>query len=262
MVRRVIGIIAAGVVVVTATGCPAPPPPPPQGWVPPTVMASVSPAPVVAGEPFIIEVTAIDATEVFAIDIDVSPPLGVPSTTASSPGAICDAAELVPGPTATRSFVCVTPPLAANGQWRLDAFAASSAAPGHRGSQSSTFEVIGGEPDQTPPAIELVEVAPAPVVIGQPFAITVRASDDNHRDPSPTTIVPGYLVPQPPGGSNTWSCSPVTPTLVAPTVLEWRFTDCVVAAGSPEWLYAGGFGLEDSLGRTSRASVSFQAVNG
>lgn len=243
-------------------GCIPAPTPPPSGWVPPVVTATVSPDPVVAGEPFTIDVTATDVTGVSSILIKLTPPVGLPSSTTNWSEVDCEAGTFTPAPAAERSFTCELPPLAPNGAWRLAAHASSTGAPGHYGSTTRTVEVTGGSDDVDAPVLTSVLISPNPVVIGQPFAVTIQASDAHHAAPAPTSLGANIVLPAPPEGTVNWTCSPATPTPISDTLMEWRFTDCLIPAGSSAWTYAGGIRVEDALGFYRRLSFSFQAVTG
>jgi hypothetical protein len=259
MVRRWLGVVAIGASALIATSCL---PPPPPGWVPPIITAVVSPDPVVAGQPFTIEVTATANTTVRSIDIELRRPVGAPSSSSPYPGAGCVPGDLVPDLSVTQTFTCTLPPLVPNGEWRLQAFAANDGSSIYRGSASFVFQVTGGSDDLAAPALESVEISPNPVVIGEPFSVTMRAVDDHHAPPAPTTLGANIVIPAPPGATVSWTCSPVTPTPISDTVLEWHFTDCLIPAGSSPWTYAGGIQVIDQLGYSARLSFSFAAVAG
>ena len=235
-------------------------PPPPPGWVPPVVTATVTPEPVVAGEPFTVDVTATDVTSVTGISLAIQPPPGVSPTTDVYSSTNCVGGPFTPGPAADRSFACVLPAYAPNGTWHLTASAGSAGGGGYQGNTTTTFELVGGSDDHQAPALESVEISPNPVVIGQPFSVTLRASDDHHAVPAPTSLSANIVLPEPPEGTVAWTCPPVTPSPMGETVLEWRFVDCSIPAGSTAWTHAGGIRVEDALGYYQRLSFSFQAV--
>lgn len=254
---RTAGLLAAVVVAFVLAGCQ---PPPAPGWVPPVVTATVSADPVVAGEPFTVEVTAVDRITVTSIGVVLTPP-----TQLWDGVAICVPGEFVPATTVTRSFECTVPADAPNGPWRLSATALNeqSTTAAYAGGQSLTITVVGGEDDDSPPVVESIVVSPTPVVIGQPFSVTVRASDEHHQPPAPTTLTPGFHIPAPPAGQlSSLGCAATTPTLVDATVLEWRFSDCSIPTGSSPFTYVAGFWVTDALGYESRVSVTIQAVAG
>lgn len=259
MKRPLVGLLTAALAATVLVGCQ---PPPPSGWVAPVVMAAVSPDPVVAGEPFTVEVTAIAPDPVTSVDIRIRPPKPISASNPAYPGLACTADDVVPAPTVTRSYDCVMPEGAPNGAWRLTATATNPGAGGYQGAQSSNFTVVGGMDDQEAPVMESFVVSPSPVVIGVPFSVTVRAIDEHHLPPSPTRLTAGHMVPAPPGGQVKWTCAETTPTLVEPTVLEWRFTDCLLPEGTPPFSYGAGFNISDSLGYTGRMSIWFPAVAG
>jgi hypothetical protein len=225
------------------------------------VTTTVSPDPVVAGEPFTVDVTATDQVSVTGIAIVIDPPVGLPNSTVKW-AATCEGGEFTPEAASARSFTCTVPDQAPNGTWLLTATAASGAAPGFSGRTNSTFEVTGGSDDHAAPALVGIEISPNPVIIGEPFSVTIRASDEHHRAPAPASLGANIVIPAPPEGTVNWTCSPATPTWFADTVLEWRFTDCMIPAGSSPWTYAGGLRVEDALGYYQRHSFSFQAVAG
>lgn len=257
--RRVVTMAVIGTGVLLAAACQ---PPPPSGWVAPVVSAVISPDPVVAGQPFTIEVTATATTPVFATDVQLYRPVGAPRASSPYPDAGCTAADLVPALSVTRTYTCTLPTTAPNGQWRVAATATNEGSGGYRGGGNFAFQLTGGSDDLFPPALESVEVSPHPVVIGQPFSVTLRSFDDHHVAPAPTTLAANIVLPAPPEGSVNWTCSAVTPTSISETVLEWRFTDCLIPAGSSPWTYAGGIQVVDQLGNSARLSFSFAAVAG
>ncbi len=259
MYRRLVGLMAAALAAFVLVGCQ---PPPPPNWVPPAVMATVSPDPVVAGGTFTVEVTAIapDADPVMSIDIEIRSPKRINVSDPAYPGLTCTSDDVVPAPTVTRTYECVMPDGAPNGAWRLTAAARNAGGHGYQGAQFSNFTVVGGEDDQEAPVMESFVVSPSTVVIGEPFSITVRAVDDHHLPPAPTRLAAGHMVPEPPGGQVKWTCAETTPTLVEPTVLEWHFTDCLLPEGTPPFSYGAGFNVSDSLGYTGRMSIWFRAV--
>ncbi len=260
--RCLVGLMAAATAALVLVGCR---PPPAPGWVPPVVTATVTPDPVTAGEPFTVEVTAVHPTAVTAVAIRIRTP-----TLIDGWDPVCVAGELVPAPTVTRSFECVMPEGAPNGSWSLSASAFDASGSGdYAGGQSSTFEVVGGEDDQEPPVMESVVVAPTPVVIGEPFSVTVRAFDEHHRPPSSTSLWPGLMVPAPVVPLVvSWGCTNSTPTQVEPTVLEWTFTGCAIQPnatpqpGSSPPIYGAGFDVTDMFGYTGRMLVTVQPVAG
>lgn len=259
MMRRLVGVTATGAALLLVAACQ---PPPPPGWVPPVVSAVVAPDPVVAGEPFSIEVTATADTPILSTAVQLYRPIGAPRASSPYPDAGCVGGDLTAGPAVRQTFTCTLPPLAPNGEWRVQAFAVNEGSGGYRGSGSTTFQVTGGTDDLAPPALESVEISPQPVVVGQPFSVTLRAVDEHHVAPAPTTLSANIVIPAPPEGTVSWSCSPVTPTPLGDTVLEWRFTDCLIPAGSSPWTYAGGIRVQDALGNSARLSFSFPAVAG
>jgi hypothetical protein len=225
------------------------------------VTAAVSPDPVQAGEPFIVEVDAVHDDPISEITLQIQPPIGVPSNPMFSE-VTCEGGPYSPAAMATRSFTCRVPELAPNGDdWRLVASARSSSAPSYVGQVRSTFSVAGGSDDRSAPVLVSAHVSPRPAVIGQPFTITFRVADDNHQPPQPTTIGANIVIPAPPVNPE-WGCSPVTPTPVSATELEWQFTDCLIPAGASPWTYAAGIWVTDALGYGGRVSLGFPAVTG
>lgn len=261
MRRRAVGMMSAAIAALVLAGCPAAPPPPPPGWTPPVVTATVASDPVQAGEPFTVEVDAVHADPIQEITLQIEPPVGVPSNPMFSE-VTCEGAPFSPAPVAARSFTCQVPGLAPNGDdWRLTAYARSSSAPSYRGQVHSTFTVAGGSDDRSAPVLVSAQVSPRPVLIGQPFTITFRVADANHRPPQPTPIGRTIVIPAPPVTTE-WGCSPATPTPVSATELEWRFTDCLIPVGASQWTYAAGIGVTDELGYRGYVSLAFPAVTG
>jgi hypothetical protein len=260
MVRRIVGVVVVVAAALLVTGCPAPPPP---AWRPPVVTGIVTPDPVVVGEPFTIEVTATSTDKHDITDIDVwIHPQGVSSSGTVFSGPHCEAGQITPGPTVVQSSTCVLPELAPNGVWELSASAANAGSDLYRGEGRSTFEVTGGSDDREAPELVSVEISPDPVVIGEPFSVIVRASDEHHLPPSPTSLSAAVFLHVPPEETGRWTCSPATPTWVDEQLLEWSFTDCLIPAGSSPSTYVGGIELEDAIGYHQRHSFSFQAVSG
>jgi hypothetical protein len=257
--RRFVAMAVIGAGVLLAAACQ---PPPPSGWVAPVVSAVISPDPVVAGQPFTIEVTATANTPVLVTAVQLYRPIGTPGAASPYPDAGCIAGDLAPGLSVTQTFTCTLPTTAPNGQWRVSATATNEGSGGYRGGGDFSFDVTGGSDDLAPPALESVEISPQPVVIGQPFSVTLRSFDDHHAAPAPTTLGANIVLPAPPGGTVNWSCSAVTPSAISDTVLEWRFTDCLIPEGSSPWTYAGGIQVVDQLGYSARLSFSFAAVAG
>ena len=145
MTRRLVGLLTASLAATVLAGCQ---PPPPSEWVAPDVMATVSPDPVVAGEPFTVEVTAIAPDPLTRVDIAIRPPKRTDVTDPPYPGLTCTTDDLVPAPTVTRTYDCVMPDGAPNGQWYLTAIAMNPEGGGYQGAQYSNFTVVGGEDDQ------------------------------------------------------------------------------------------------------------------
>lgn len=258
MFRRSVVALMVVVLAGVATACPAPPP---EGWVAPVVTATVSPSPVVAGEPFEVEVVATDRTAVVSLEIALRPwNRHNPGAAALFPGTTCTATEIDPGPTVTRLFSCTLPPTAPNGAWRLEAFAHNTGSDMYRGAADVTFEVTGGSDDQSPPVLVSYQPSANPVVIGETFAITVRVADDSHLSPTRTSWSSTIVIPAPPGGPVNWRCDATIPERIDETTMEWRFTGCLIPEGSAPGTYAGGFNLADALGNSAMISSSFQAV--
>jgi hypothetical protein len=172
------------------------------------------------------------------------------------------ATELLPGLSVTQTFTCTLPTTAPNGPWQLSAFATTEGVGSYLAGDRVPFQVTGGSDDLAAPALESVVISPNPVVIGQPFSVTLRAFDENHAAPVPTTLGANIVLPGPPVGTGDWSCPAVTPSVISDTVLEWRFEDCLIPAGSSPWTYAGGIQVVDQLGYGARLSFSFLAVAG
>lgn len=263
MMRRLAAPVVLGAAALLTVACQ---PPPPPGWVPPEVTAVVSPDPVVAGQPFTIEVSATANTPVLTTAILLYRPVGAPRASTPYPDAGCVPGDLVTGTTdtqahtGTQTYTCTLPTIAPNGEWRVHARASNEGSGGYQGSAHVPFEVTGGSDDLAPPVLESVEISPQPVVIGEPFSVTLRAFDEHHLDPAPAKPSANIVIPAPPEGSVSWSCSAVTPTPISDTVLEWRYTDCLIPEGSSPWTYAGGIQVADQLGNSERLSFSFSAV--
>ncbi|UDY35830.1 hypothetical protein [Dermatobacter hominis] len=206
--------------------------------------------------------TSRDDSPVAWTRIEVLPPFRPGSSGPGGyPGVVCEpAAPFEHALDAAQTYECTLPDVVPNGTWLVSATAGTEYVANYAGGADTSFEVTGGFDDHDAPELVSAVVSPNPVVIGQPFALTVRASDEHHTTPVPGSPAATIVLPAAPGASGTWSCTPVTPELVEPTVLEWRFTDCVVPAGSSPWTYAGRLAVADAYGSSAGLSIMFSAV--
>ncbi len=261
MRRRLLGLGAAAAAAMTLTGCPATPPPP--AFPPPTVSVVMEPGTVEAGGTFTVSVTAtsMDSTPIAWTSVSIAPPYRpTPGASGGYPGLVCEPGPFESALTVTQTYECSLPAVVPNGTWRLTASALAQSGQTYVGSVDTTFEVTGGFDDRVGPKLVSAVLSPNPVVIGEPFDLTMRASDDNYAAPVPGTVGATIVLPAPPAGSENWICPPATPPFVEPPVLEWRFTGCVVPAGSSPWTYAGRLDVTDVYGNPGTLSVMFTAV--
>jgi hypothetical protein len=245
------------VVMVIAAGCiPAPPSNPMPARIDSVVVA---PGPVVAGAPFTVSVTASDESIVSAIDIEIRPPVRLNSAEDPPyPHLTCDAPPFTAGPVATRVFTCTLPAFVPNGAWRLTTVVRDQIGPTV---SSSTFDLVGGSDDNEPPVVESTVVSPNPVVVGQPFSVTIRISDDHLSfDPQEfTSRNITYQVPNPPPQVE-WSCGKVTPTQVSPTVEEFAWTGCLIGPPAVAAQYGGFMQVFDAIGHKLTVWPDFDVV--
>jgi hypothetical protein len=245
------------VVVVVAAGCiPAPPSNPSPAKIDSVVVA---PGPVVAGVPFTVSVTASDETTVSAIDIEIRPPARLNSAyDPTYPHLTCDDPPFTAGPVASQVFTCTLPDFVPNGAWRLTTLVRDQIG---LTVSSSTFDLVGGSDDNEPPVVVSEVVSPDPVVVGQPFSVTIRISDDHLRfDPQEfTSRNITYQVPNPPPQVE-WSCGKVTPTQVSLTVEEFAWTGCLIGPPAVPAQYGGFMQVFDAIGHSTAVWPYFDVV--
>jgi len=246
----------AGVVVLLGTAGACDPPPPP-GWVRPEVQdLTVSPTPVVPGEPFTLSATLVDDHQVAWIDVWFRSPTGRESRPCELPAFDSE------GDPQTRVDVavpCQLPEFALNGTWTVvmnvydgETFTGHGAGAGQA---VTTFEALGGSNDDEPPVVEAFTIDPASPIQGQPFTVTVRVSDDHLVTPS------GYVVMN---YSNThlrrWDCESGPAEQLSPTQQEFVFT----CPGVPELAagpYNARFALSDVNGNSRPHTAAFDIVD-
>ena len=127
-----------------------------------------------------------------------------------------------PAKVVTVAFACTLPDFATNGEWDVTVLAADGEVSGGAytwGHNSTTFEVTGGTDDQTPPVVESLVIAPQPVVVGAPFTVTVRLSDE-HLGSADSTQFANLWGPNDAVSQTCWQSSS---TRLSPTVHEWVF---------------------------------------
>ena len=210
----------------------------------------VSPDPVVAGAPFTVTVTATDPVDVRAMlkEFRATPPFWndgsyIPPVTSDDP-------PITAAPAVTQVFTCTLGTLAPNGRWAV-MVSVSNGDSSYWTQQYEYFQVTGGSDDLQPPTVVSQTFSPSPVVAGQPFAYTLRVSDDHLAAPAPTTFYFANIVD--PQASNppprvSWDCGPTTPVVITPTVEEFDFTGCEVGAGAALGTYGGFMAVKDTIG--------------
>jgi hypothetical protein len=99
------------------------------------------------------------------------------------------------------------------------------------------------------------------VVVGQPFSVTIRVSDDHLSfDPQEFTSANiTYQVPNPPPRVE-WSCGKVTPTQVTPTVEEFAWTGCLIGPPAAAARYGGFMLVFDAIGHKTAVWPYFDVV--
>lgn len=232
-------------------------PPPPAGWQPPDVESiTVTPAPVIAGSTFTISAVVSDDEQVDRAYLEVRDPRGN-----ESPVLDCEVPELDPQPVVLVEIPCTLPDFAVNGTWsvKLTAYDGEWSA-GHGGGAglaSTTFEVTGGSNDTVAPVLESATIDPATPVVGEPFTVVIRASDENLVVPPHAGTLRSYKVgaPSPPY----WVCDVTSVQSVSPTLQETRFVcpGATELGAGPYWLQ---FVLADANGNYDGARVDFDKV--
>ena len=222
----------------------------------------MSPEPVVAGSPFTVSVTASDNSIISTLDIEIRPPYRLePASDPPYPYVSCDGGPFTPQPVVTREFTCTLPAVVPNGEWRVDVWATDDELPGFGVREQSTFHLIGGSEDRDDPVLESVVVSPDPVVVGQPFSVTIRASDEHPGPTVPTSLTLQNIVdPENPSPRVEWPCGEVAPTEVSPTVREWAFTGCVIGPDAVLGSYSGFMLAEDAIGHRLAVHPHFDVV--
>jgi hypothetical protein len=165
--------------------------------------------------------------------------------------------EFEPQPVVLVEIPCTLPDFALNGTWQLSIKPHDNEYSGRAGWTRSTFEVAGGSNDTAPPVLESATIDPATPVVGQPFTVVIRASDENLVVPPHAGTLRSYKVgaPSPPY----WVCDVTSVLTVSPTVQESTFV-CPGAAelgAGPYWLQ---FVLDDANGNRDGARVDFDKI--
>ncbi len=227
-------------------------PPPPAGWQAPDVEdVLITPDPVVAGAPFTISAVLSDDEDVDRFFLDVRDPTGD-----ESPVLDCEVPEIDPQPVVLVEVPCTLPDYALNGTWSARLSAYDDDYPG-AGRADVTFEVTGGSNDTAAPVLESAIIEPAVPVVGEPFTVVVRASDDHLVVPPHGGSLRSYQVgaPSPPY----WVCELTSVQALSTTLQESTFT-CPGApelAAGPYWLQ---YILADANGTRDGARVDFEKV--
>lgn len=205
-------------------------PPAPPGWTAPEITSiELVPEPV-AGEPFVIRVTAEDDEIVNAIRIEIEPDYAIDGYSPKPYGQVdCDEPPVAAGPVVTVEFTCTMASFSPNGPWSLSVFASNV-----RSSTSQwemrTFELTGGSEDREPPVLESLVISPSPIVRGEPYSVTMRISDE-HLVMEPRSFglrnETDVIDPEAPPGVY-WPCGEVEPTVLSPTEMELHWDGCVI----------------------------------
>lgn len=251
-------LIALSLVALVVAACQ--PEPPPASSLPKVQSIVVSPGTVVAGSTFTVVVTATDDVQVGQIDLTLHTPYAFNGWSGAYPYADCTGAPFVAAPSVTREFTCRLPAIVANGQWRAEVFAGNAPVSGYGTRGKTTFEVVGGSEDRVAPVLVSESVSPSPAVVGQPFTVTVRISDE-HPSTAPREFFvanSSYGIPNPPPRVE-WSCGESTPTPVTATLQEFVF-DCLIGDGAAVGTYGGYLHIEDAIGHGDGIFTQFQVV--
>lgn len=193
---------------------------PPQWWQPPTVHSVVtSTDEVVAGTSFTVTVTVTDDREVAQVgflfyDAARGYPLVVP----------CQVAPWQPAAAVTVEAVCTMPSFAPDGAWtlRVEAIDAEFSGGGEGacgcGAREVGLTVTGGSDDTTGPVVQPATISPEPVVVGAPFTVTFRASDEHPGDWDEPLWLAYY-----PDNANGVQCTQTAHVVLGPQEHEWSF---------------------------------------
>ncbi len=222
--------LTASMVIVAAVVLSACLPPPPPGWTAPQITAiEVDPDPV-AGEPFVIRVTAFDDEIVDRVRIVVEPTYAIDGYSPRPYEHIeCDEPPVVPAEVVTVEFTCTMAAFSPNGAWTLLVHAGNTKSSLEQRMVSS-FELTGGSEDRVPPVLESIVISPDPVVRGETFSVTMRISDE-HLVVAPKAFGlrnrTDVLDPAAPPGVH-WPCGETEPTIISPTEIELHWDGCVI----------------------------------
>jgi hypothetical protein len=276
---RFVGVLSA--LAAIATGCVVPALP--SEYRPAAVSADVTPATVNAGESFTVSVTSIGAYPdkylINDFDVRITAPQFVDPDRLMRPDRArwftqvvhCDVPPFEPAQVIAVELVCPVPSFATNGHWLVEVIGLDGT-----GLSRAPFEwvtVAGGSDDADGPVLESVVVSPDPVVIGEPFTVTVQVSDDHPLHPYPTAINLPY--PRPVGlsygalGNGSDTCAESTYELLSSTVQQWQ-----ISCPANEDLTPGTLGatvaaglhhpytqfVEDAIGNRLTAEFSFDVV--
>jgi len=232
------------VVAFVATACP--PPGPAGPYVPPGWQRAVI-------QPLTLDFETVEAGGTFSFTVRGSDDIWVdryqyriadPSGGGSYP---CDESGFVPGPEVEFTVTCTLPGIAPNGTWWAHAGISDGQLTGLYpwtvvpfDSTKASFEVTGGSDDIHRPVVESFTRTPdpavEPIVVGQPFTLTLIASDA-HWSPTHHPVkasiqdlrsYPYGPVVEPYGPQFTF-CAEVSSKLIAPTRYRWVL-ECPTAA--------------------------------
>jgi hypothetical protein len=218
MTMKRVAMLPMLAVVLLAVGCGTQPP---QWWKPPTVQALVvSTNEIVAGSSFTVSVTATDDRSVAQISFlfyDSRPegPLNVP----------CDVPDWAPAPAVTVEATCTMPAVAPNGAWKLrvEAIDAQFSGGGEGacgcGSMQTALTVLGGTEDRQGPVVDSLVFAPQSPIVGMPFTVTFRASDEHPGE----WDQPLWIASVPTNG-NAVPCVQTSHTPLTANQHEWTFS--------------------------------------
>lgn len=226
-------------------------PPPPSGWTPPEITGiEVDPAPV-AGEPFVIRVTAEDDELVDEVRITVEPTYAIDGYSPKPYEHIdCTEPPVVPAAVVSVEFTCTMAAFSPSGSWSLIVTAGNANSELYVQRAVTSFVLTGGTDDREPPVLESLVVSPDPIVRGEPYSVIMRISDE-HLVVAPTTfgLANQTLVTDPTQPPRVyWPCGEAQPTMISPTVMELRWDGCVIGPDAVLGRYYSWVGFTDRIG--------------
>lgn len=248
-------LLAVPLVLLTTAGACDPPPPP--GWQAPSVEdLTVTPDPVTAGSAFTVSALVSDDEAVGNVYLAVDDPRGRTSAALD-----CEVPAVDPEPVVLVEIPCTITDYALNGTWSVRFTAYDDEYAGGHGAGGvvarTTFEVTGGSNDTTPPVLEFRSVDPPAPVVGQPFTVVVRASDEH----LPTPRDEGYVLSQPAVGPTDvyWYCELTSLEELSTTMQESTFT-CPGAGELDAGTYRLQHGLKDSNGNGASIRLDIEKL--